>query len=85
MSGSGASYPHGEGFVAAGEGAAVPQQLQVDFADVVLEVEGGGEVRLAAVARTQQHGFLQRVSALVPPQSVTLHKRLLTRGAGVRG
>lgn len=61
------------------------QQLQVHFADVVLQVEGGGEVRLAAIARTQQHRFLQRVSALVSPQSITLYKRLLTRGAGVRG
>lgn len=76
-------YPHGEGFVTAGEGAAVAQQLQVDFADVVLQVEGGGEVRLAAVTGTQQHGFLQSVSTLVSPQSVTLHKRLLTRGASV--
>lgn len=59
------------------------QQLQVDFADVVLQVEGGGEVRLAAVARTQQHGLLQRVCAPVSPQSAAFHKRLLTRGAGV--
>lgn len=59
------------------------QQLQVDFTDVVLQVEGGGEVRLAAITRTQQHGFLHSMSALVSPQSITFHKGLLTRGARV--
>lgn len=79
------SYPHGEGFDTARIGAVMAQQLQVDFADVVLQVEGGGEVRLAALAWAQQHGFLQGVSALVPPQCFMFHKRLLACGACVHG
>lgn len=85
MKREGCSYPHGKGFLTAREGAVMRQQLQVDFADVVLQVEGGGEVRLAAISRTQQHRFMQSVSALVSPQIVTFHKHLLTHGAGVWG
>lgn len=59
------------------------QELQVDFADVVLQIEGGGEVRLAAFTGTQQHRLLQSMSTLVSPQSIPLHKCLLTHGASV--
>ena len=57
------------------------QELQVLLADVVLQVEGGGEVGLAALLRAQQHGLLQRVGALVAPQRVSLLELLLAHGA----
>lgn len=49
------------------------------LADVVLQVEGGGEVGLAVVPRANQHGLVGGVDALVPPQGVHLLELLLTR------
>lgn len=78
------THPHGEGAAALGEGAAVAQELQVLLADVVLQVEGGGEVGLAALLWAQQHGLLQGVGAPVAPQGVPLLEVLLAHGARER-
>ena len=79
------TYPHGKGARAVREGAVVLEQLQVHLADVVLQVEGGGEIGLAAWAWTQQHRLLQGVSSLVSPQAVLLAVYLLTLFTGVCG
>ena len=55
------------------------------FADVVLQIEGGGEIGLAAWAWTQQHGLLQGVSSLVSPQSILLVEHLLALFTGECG
>lgn len=47
------------------------------LADVVLQVEGGGEVGLAVAAGAHQHRFVRGVSVLVPAQGVGLLKLLL--------
>lgn len=60
------------------------QELEVLLADVVLQVEGGGEVGLAALLRAQQHRLLQGMGALVAPQRVPLLELLLAHGARER-
>lgn len=52
------TYPHSKGPWAVREGAAELKELQVSLADVVLQVESGGEVGLAASARAQQDRLL---------------------------
>lgn len=47
------------------------------LADVVLQVEGGGEVGLAVAAGAHQHRFVRGVSVLVPAQGVGLLELLL--------
>lgn len=79
------SYPHGEHVLAVREGALVLEQLQVDLADVVLQVEGGGEVGLAVVPRTHQHRLVGGVEPLVAPHSVHLLELLLADLAGKGG
>lgn len=57
------------------------QELQVLLADVVLQVEGGGEVGLAALLGAQQHRLLQGMGALVTPQRVPLFEVFLAHWA----
>lgn len=64
------TYTHGEHARAVREGALVLEQVQVHLADVMLQVEGGGEVGLAVAAGAHQHGFVRGVSALVSAQGV---------------
>lgn len=73
------AHPHGEHARTVREGAFVLEQVQVHLADVVLQVERGGEVGLAVVPRANQHGLVGGVDALVPPQGVHLLELLLTR------
>lgn len=47
------------------------------LADVVLQVEGGGEVGLAVAAGAHQHGLVRGVGVLVPAQGVGLLELLL--------
>lgn len=79
------AHPHGEHARTVREGAFVLEQVQVHLADVVLQVERGGEVGLAVVPRANQHGLVGGVDALVPPQGVHLLELLLTRLACKRG
>ena len=79
------THPHGERARTVGEGALVLEELQVNFADVVLQVEGGGEVGLAVVSGTRQHRFMGSVDPFVPPQSVHLLEHLLARAARMCG
>ena len=75
------TYPHCKHSWAVGEGAFVLQELEVHLADVVLQVKGCGEVRLAVVPGTDQHGLMGSVDPLVPPQSIRLLERLLAHSA----
>ena len=52
------THPHGKCSWTVWEGAVVFEQLQVHLADVVLQVEGGGEIRLAARLWAHQYGFV---------------------------
>lgn len=75
---------HAKGARAFREGALVLEQFEVHCADVVLQVEGGGEVGLAVRPRTHQHGLVGGVEALVSAQHVTLLKLLVAEFAGER-
>lgn len=55
------------------------------LSDVVLQVEGRGEVSLAVVPRADQHRLVGRVDPFVPLQSVAVPERLLARLAGEGG
>lgn len=55
----------------------VLEELQVGLADMVLQVEGSGEVGLAA--RTGQDRLLQGVGPLVSTQRVHMLKHLLAQ------
>lgn len=55
------------------------------LADVVLQVEGGGEVGLAVAAGAHQHGLVRGVGVLVPAQGVGLLELLLAGLAGECG
>lgn len=48
------------------------------LADVVLQVEGRGEVGLAVISRANQHWLMGSVDPLVPAQRIPFLKRLLT-------
>lgn len=79
------THPHCKHAWAVGEGAFVLEQLQVNFADVVLQVEGRGEIGLAVVSGAHQHGLQGRVFPFVLPKSVRLLELLLAHGARERG
>lgn len=79
------ALPHGEGASAVREGALELEQLEVRGADVVLQVEGGGEVGLAVLSGAHQHGLVGGVEALVSAQHVQLLELLLALFAGERG
>lgn len=70
-------YPHGKHARAVGEGALVLEELQVNLANVVLQVEGGGEVGLAVLLGTDQHRLVGRMDPFVPPQRIHFLKLLL--------
>lgn len=63
----------------------VLEELQVGLADVVLQVEGSGEVGLAATAGAQQDRLLQGVGSLVSTQRVHMLKHLLAQLTGECG
>lgn len=75
------TYPHGEHARAVGEGALVLEELEVHLPDVVLQVEGRGEVGLAVVPGANQDRLVGRVGPFVPPQCVRFLERLLTHFA----
>lgn len=64
------ALPHAEGASAVREGALVFEQFEVHGADVVLEVEGGGEIGLAVLTRTHQHRLVGGMEVLVSAQHV---------------
>lgn len=75
---SGHTFPHCKRAWAVGEGASVFEELQVHFANVMLQVKGRREVGLAVVPGTHQHRLMGSVDPFVPPQSIQFLKHLLT-------
>lgn len=71
------AFPHGEGARTVWEGALVLEQLEVCATDVVLQVEGGGEIVLTVRSGTHQDRLMGRVETLVPAKPVQLLKLLL--------
>lgn len=78
------SHPHRKHAWAVGEGALVLQELKVHFADVVLQAKGCGEIGLAVVSGTRQHGLQGRVFPFVLPKSIRLLEHLLAHRARKR-
>ena len=74
-------YPHSKLAWAVREGALVLEELEVNLADVVLQVKGGGEVGLAVLPGTDQDRLVGSMGPLVPPQSFCFRKHLLTHWA----
>ena len=60
------------------------EQLEVHRADVVLQVEGGGEIRLAARLWAHQHRLVQGVDLLVLAEPVHPLEYLFACLTGVR-
>lgn len=79
------THPHCKRARAVREGAFVLEELQVHFADVVLQVKGGGEIRLALVSGAHQHRLQGGVFPFVMPQRVCLLEHLLAHRARERG
>lgn len=71
------ALPHGEGASAVGEGALELEQFEMCGADVMLQVEGGGEIGLAVLARANQDRLMGGMEALVSAKHVRLLKLLL--------
>lgn len=68
---------HGEGASTVGEGALELEQFEMCGADVVLQVEGGGEIGLTVLPRAHQDRLMRGVEALVSAKHVRLLKLLL--------
>lgn len=81
--GRGATHAHGEGTLAAWLAAAVLQQLQVHLADVVLQVERGGELGRAGESGAVQGSSLRGMAAFVAAQRLPSIKGLPALLAGV--
>lgn len=72
------SYPHGKHAWTVREGAFVFEELEVHFADVVLQVKCCREVGLAVIPGTNQHRLMGSMDPFVAPQSIRFLEHLLT-------
>lgn len=72
------TYPHGKHAWTVREGAFVFEELEVHFADVMLQVKCCREVGLAVIPGTNQHRLMGSMDPFVPPQSIRFLEHLLT-------
>lgn len=72
------TYPHGKHAWTVREGAFVFEELEVHFADVVLQVKCCREVGLAVIPGTNQHRLMGSMDPFVAPQSIRFLEHLLT-------